>query len=395
MVERGNLLYAHNRLLRALIGTGDHPLARLAGILLLWYVPAYVICAVEGSLRITGPSIGLFQDLPTLVVFFVLIGAARGTLVLLRRTAILFEELPRILPLAVDADSRSEPGGGLSKEIEQVQAFVGLQDRKSWPWFALVLLFMSLLTYQSQIHLPLFAPAEVRSWCLWPERYPLGFFYSIAWSIFLWVLVGSNVVWYCLSIPLALLRLLRRHRSDLVVQSVAQDGTGGLSAVSTVLVAPTLALGWGMLYVAAWMVQFGVDNLMLRVGFGLYLLALTAVYVVPLISLHRTMKDAKQKELRRLAEMFQNAHRTLQSIRASSEGAPSKLDPSLLSKLEYLGHVEQLHRRAQQMPVWALDFSLLSRFCSVIVLPLVLFVTQLLTENLLTRFLGSMLDAPR
>ena len=150
----------------------------------------------------------------------------------------------------------------------------------------------------------------------------------------------------------------------------------------------TLTISCGMLLVLAWLIRYGID-LPLLIGFPLYILALTAIFFLPLQSVHLVMAQAKDMERRRIGGLFRSEYSRLPEI--SDVDAVSQDEETRCSvkiRMEYLADLDRLFRTVESMSVWPFNVSMLGQFFSLVAIPILLFIFQLFTENALTRMLG-------
>jgi len=139
-----------------------------------------------------------------------------------------------------------------------------------------------------------------------------------------------------------------------------------------------------MLLIVAWLIAFGV-NLQLAIGCVLYMLALVALFFLPLMSVHQAMSRAKERELSRCGRLFHDEYASLPRPESRAKETERTAVRSTRESVAYLGELDSLYRRVEMMPVWPFDVSTVTRFFSVIVVPLILFGIQLATEDALTK----------
>ena len=195
--------------------------------------------------------------------------------------------------------------------------------------------------------------------------------------------------WYVLSTTFTLFPILYRYAkaNRLIVIPIAPDGKGGLSAIGDVAFALTLIISAGMLLVVSWTIAIGV-NTALCLGFAIYSLFLVGLFFLPLLSVHWAMKCAKESELHRLVWLFRHEYAKLPEGKdLAAKPLGSSVDSRNRESVDFLGQLLQLYRRVEAMAVWPFNFSVLWRFFSLIILPILLFIIQLLTENALSEML--------
>ena len=384
--------YERNPTFRWLVGTGGSRLARFFLILVPWYIAAYLVCWYDNCLVIDGPHVGLFADLVIVALLITLPAIVAATLRLLRHIESLLAVLPEVIARALGAGPSLERHERLRQESEWIRGRIGLRDRGGRLRHFVVLAVFAALVIVFQILIPIFLPQQRRAWALWPQRYPTAFVFASAWSAFYFVFVIGNAFWYAVATAFTVFPVIYRYAKQkrLVIIPVAPDGKGGLSPIGRVAFGLTLIAACGMPFVVGWMLVFGLD-LPLLLGMSLYLVFLVLIFFGPLLSIHWAMKQAKEQELRRLALLFRKEYQKLPSLEQITMGLPHGGGQPLNTSMQMLSRIDQLYRRAEVMPVWPFSFDTLGKFLSLVLVPLLLALIQLATENAVSKLVGKLL----
>jgi hypothetical protein len=361
-----------------MVGRQPH-LWQFVGILGLIYVLMWLACYREGTLDLLSPNVGLRGDLYVHVLLLVEVVVVASTMKLLVHVDALIEQLPS--GILGDTDE-------MFQSKEAIQEFISLRNPKSRLWYRTVLGFCVLLVYIFQVHIPVFSPPTYVDWARRPDLHPLSFTAGLLGAIWLYVVVLGNILWYCLSTAFSVFPFIRAclERKNLLIVPVAPDGKGGLAQVGNVAFKMNLIASAGMLPVLAWMKLNGIDRAF-TIGFFVYLVFLTGIFFLPLMSIHKAMLKAKEEELTRFAGLFNDAY--LQ-VRTSIGQVDETSARTIRDNVEYLAYLEQLYRRAEAMPVWPFNFKILGQFTTLILLPLILFLIQLVSQNALASFLKNL-----
>ena len=354
---------------------------RFQAVLTAWVALFLLVGAVEGTLRFEGPDVGILEDaiLATLYVFLPLILFTAG------RVEEAMERLLAAFPRLLDVDGQTA-----AEEAEAVRAGLRPGGRRRSVLIAVYGMAV-LLVLIFQVLLPIAFPSEVRPWTLMPER-PLTFVVAVLWSSFLFCGLLAPICWFIVETALLVFPTLHRYGKarQLLVIPVAPDGQGGMAVVAEFALALTLVPGSAVVFGLLWGLLFGVDHV-LFIGFSLYLAFLSATFFLPLLSVHRAMKEAKERELARLGELFRVEYSRLPTSEEIAARGDSVLDADLSKRVALMAQVEDLYRRAEEMPVWPFNFETLRRFLGLTVAPAMLFLFQLVTENAITRWLQGVL----
>lgn len=359
------------------VRVGSRAIVLLAG----WCLFLLAICWWEGSLRLEGEHVGLLGDTFMLGLVLVSVVMIVMTVRLTRTIDHVCDQLPRLLKRPAQTHEQ------LANDIQSVQQFIGLAAPSGRRYYHGLLLGMLVLVGVFQVLLPLMFPQEVLSWSIWPAKYPLSFAAGIPWAIFWTVLVFGNVIWISTSSTFQIVGLVNRYarRDELATVPLAPDGCGGTSCIGQLALANTLLAGCGMIQVIIWLVVFRI-NAALVLGFGLYVLFLAAIFVVPSLGIHQVMVAAKERELERLSAIAQRYHSSLppQEEFLTSE-ADAEWWQDVGTKVQFQSDLERLYERAREMPEWPFDSLTVGRFFTLVVVPVLLFVIQALAQEPLAK----------
>jgi hypothetical protein len=386
MRSRITRYYARNPTYLLLFGTRGpvHAAAKFGLFLTALIGLTVLICSIDGTLHIEGEDVGLTEDWfhPAMLLMFVWIHLACWRM--FRDVEHLMREMDTVI--ITDDEHRTV---GISRtqlhaQVRHIRRTMSILTPSSKRWYAAALGFMVLLVLTFQISIPLFAPQPAALWGLLPDDEPLTYIVvGIPWAVFMWVAMVGNFLWHTASMAVPLFSMIHRHTraGRLRVVPLAPDGRAGLSSIGLVAFDLSLAYGAGLLPVAGWILCFGVD-LPLIAGFAVYLVFLTAAFFGPLLAIHTSMKNAKQRELQRISRMFRAEYRSLSDVREKVDaGAPVEVNSQLRESVASMGALEQLYRRAEQMPVWPFDSGTLGKFMSLIGIPIALMVFERLTST--------------
>lgn len=438
---------AGNRGFRLMAGAEGRSYARTALIFLAWLSILLIVNWREDSIFIPD-GIGFLEDVVMvflLVMLFVLIFLTRP---LINRFEELLEALPAFVAHAPSASSGRSSSqlqprasymrkrarsvhdyflpsqrstSNLDEEIAAMRSFLSLRTPASRRFNRLLIILAVLFVAAFQVLMPIVddtgdtAPAtrgdasvavsqddredvatqededsqkkEDKTWALWPRRYPGAFLGSILWSSFWMIVVVRSVAWYPIAICLVLFPMLRGYSKQerITVQPVAPDGKGGLASVGRLSLAITLVASSGLLLAIPWIIIFP-DSLAAIIGFPTYLMFLTALFFLPLLSVHEAMSTAKMRELDKWSRRFRTACERMET--KESDGCNDAQNPCqeptyLLSQLQCMEAIEHVYARAEAMPVWPSDWKTLRQFSVVVLVPLLIFVIQLFIEKVL------------
>ncbi len=165
------------------------------------------------------------------------------------------------------------------------------------------------------------------------------------------------------------------------IQPLHPDHAGGLRVLGDYVFTNGLLIAVVGLY-------FGMEILRVRayrtpltvefyVQLAVYLAAAPAISLLPLLSVHARMREAREKLLAEIAEQFDLEYRSL------LDGL--RRDELKLDEVERLEAIQKIYHIAQSSPEWPFDLGIVSRIGAAILLPLLLPLVVNLLDVLLTR----------
>lgn len=367
---------ARNWVFRLLVGN-TYSLKKAAAWLAGWYAVLAAICAIDGSLWIDG-GVGFFED----AVMYVLMPCLLGVVVTTRRVLVSLEHLLSQLPNLTKGADRVATARTGRRYADVVRNFVTRRSLAGSRTFRLLLLVMLVLVGVFQIAIPFVLPLNSPSWAIWPQRYRLTYVSATIWAVFYWCAIVGSALWYVFASSSVVRRVLKRYvsRDMLFIVPVAPDGKGGLLPLAEYSMSLTWVAACGLLFPLSWMLQFGA-TLSLALGLLAYLGALAVLLFAPMWAVHDAMRSARDRELDRLASLFRISHAELPDSARIDVIDRRKVLSDTATTVAYLAQLDQLHRRAEGMPVWPFDVATLGQFGALVVVPLLLFLAQTVSEE--------------
>ena len=403
-----------NRSFRFLAGRSGKDRLRMLLILSAWIAGVLLANWIQGSL-ILEEGIGLLEDVVMLFLLIMLPALVFLTRPLITRFETLVSGLPEFVLAHSLASTGREQGeesvrastfrrfsrsirtyflptqestSSLKDDMTMMRDYVSLKTPQARRLHRLLIAAAVALVVIFQILFPIFIPKETLSWSLLPHAYPLAFSACILWSGFWMIVVIRCVAWYPIAICLTLFPMLSSYskKRRILVRPIAPDGKGGLSGIGKVSFSITALASCGLLLSVPWIVVFGT-NLPLMIGFPAYLMLLTGLFFLPLLSVHEAMDSAKSQELEKWAKRFQLTYENIEptsntSCEFSTEAGQTSTHLHL--QLQCMEAIEHVYARAESMPVWPFDLRTLKQFLTVVLVPLLILVIQLITEDSIT-----------
>ena len=165
------------------------------------------------------------------------------------------------------------------------------------------------------------------------------------------------------------------------IQPLHPDQAGGLRVLGDYVFTNGLLIAVVGLYFGMELLRARTYGTVLSLEFlgqiALYLVAAPAISILPLLTVHTRMREAKQKLLAEIAEQFDLEYRSL------LDGL--RRDELKLDEVERLEAIQKIYSIAQSSPEWPFNLGLVSQFAAAILLPVLLPLGPNLLGNLLTR----------
>ena len=375
--------YRKNCLFYWLFGSGRFKIVRFALIISLWYVAGYFITKHFGywgdndTLGIKGFK----NDVVAWSSFAMDLLMISAIFFAFRKLDSLLRRLPKILEPSheIDKEKVHELQQRIEQDIEMVRDHISLRTKKSKVWYWTVLSFMAVLVYFMQFHIPLFTSNTDQTYWGLKTDCPQVYAFASAWTVFRFVIVIGNVLWYLLSMGFTVFPMVYRYAKEgnVRVVPITPDGKGGMAPVGDFSFAMSLIVSTGMIFCVAWMWEVEA-NMPLIIGGSLYLALVITVFFAPLLSVHSTMRDARERDLEWWAELFIRDYYILLDDKSVGEGSTEKISDEAGERIAHLGNIDRLYRRVESMPVWPFNFATLARFFTVIVIPLLIAAAKIL-----------------
>jgi|GEM_PF-2195575 len=368
-----------------LFGSGRCKIFRFAFLISLWYVAGYFITKHYGLWESTEEIIGLKNDVVSWSSFAMDLLMISALFFAFRKLDTLLRRLPKILEPSHETGQEKdcELEQRIEQDIERVRNHISLRTWKSKFWYLIIMSFMAGLVYLMQFHVPLFTANENQPyWGLRPD-YPEVYAFASAWTAFHFIIVIGNVLWYLLSMGFTVFPMMYRYakKGDVRVVPITPDGKGGMAPVGDFSFAMSIIVSTGMIFCVAWM--SGVNmSISLIIGASLYVLLVTAIFFGPLLSVHNVMRDAREKDLEWWSELFIREYYILLDDKSVVEGSTEKISDEAGERIAHLSNIDRLYRRVESMPVWPFNFTIVARFFSVILVPLLIAAARILPSML-------------
>lgn len=363
---------------------------RLIGFYGSIYVVGLLLTAAEGSLIIDGPALGYLEDMNN--PFYMLALGISSYLVfsLVRRYDATFNmtadgtrgSLLHAIKLGEGYDET------LRAELERRKCIWTTSNPTSRSWYNALCLIILLVFVIASVEVPLLTQQVKGNWNfsyqpLWSqsglvEQYPIGYLFNQVKDAVVYLIVIPPLLWVTMMIAVSILGVVSqiKRKNRLRVRPTSPDKTGGLRPlgelslvlfyiviVQLIHVFPTsVILNWPMLH---------------QVIYIPFFIFAAFVFFSPLIVVRNAMREAKWLELNRIMEEFDDIDGRLRNKPFEAD-RDSNITQNLRDALKLN---QQSYDQASSMAVWPYDFRTVVRFATGIVIPLVLYIIQMVVEK--------------
>lgn len=384
--------YESNPFFRWILGKGKYPIWRFIGILAFWYLLISIVCWIDGTLFLEGIHKGLIEDFVMYVLIIILIFMVKALLNMFIKINELFDTSENSMGLNQVFTNVKFRKKIFEKYKKQIIDIISLKDKSKKKYYWLIILIWFFIFYLFQIHIPVFLPQPIKAWAVWPQEYLFTYYIACLWCYFTFGIILGNITWYSLASAFLIFRYVYKltKREAIKVIPLSPDGRGGLACLGKMSFAITLILIPGMIFSVTWIVAFGID-LPAMIGLPIYFIILISLFFIPLYSVHKAMNNAKMVEMMHLSKAFRIRYESFASS-LSKNVDDEETHNVVRDTLEELSRLEQLYRRAESMPIWPFDAGTLKQFITLIIIPLIIFLIQLLTKNAITKFIEELIN---
>jgi hypothetical protein len=219
--------------------------------------------------------------------------------------------------------------------------------------------------------------AFTNTWAFQPFKYPLGFLACQLKDFTFYVLLAPSIFWCLISMTVAMVLICRKLERDdrFNIKPLSPDNSGGLRPVGefALMLFYTSAIPLIHLVIVSITISLSTTHELI---YPLYAIFLIMTFFLPLGSVHNSMKKAKSKELEGLSTLFNKTYYDFRHATAKT----ACMDRDFGELMKDMYYTKELYHQANKMPIWPFDFSILIRFLSVVFVPFLLFVLQMLTS---------------
>lgn len=226
----------------------------------------------------------------------------------------------------------------------------------------------------SYIYIPFFSGSSL-SWNFSPQLFPISYISCLIQDFVIYILLFPPLLWRIVASVIGCFTTLRdlTRGGKIKYVPMSPDKAGGLKPVGELALSMTYVVASPFIYIIALVFIFGF-NLVMMMIFPSYLIAVTIVFFLPLSSAHMAMKLAKESELNKISNEFNRLHGCFyEYLRLGRTDGKESMQIS-----QQLRNLYEMYNYTMQMPVWPLNFGIVARFFSVIIIPLILFILQLI-----------------
>lgn len=357
-------------------------LLRVIGILVAINTLVIGVTYLEGTWFIAGAGIGLFEDSVHLASIVGQLFAVWSTSRLLRR----IRGLPSTVHASIDAiaagpDDREAAISRADAALSKAMAIVEVRSRTGKRAATLMFAAMLCLVLVFQILLPFMSDRAVASWVQSPKLYPFSWCVGILWNAWTFGVVAATALWVTAMSAVKVFSAVRSLISDgaLRIVPLAPDGRGGVAFLGDLSLAQSFVLGSGVPWLVMWVLLYGVENTELLLGAPIYLGVITLLFFLPLTGVSWAMREAKKRDLERFSLLFTRSYLGLERS-AGTASLESGVASTSHASVRDLSQIHSLYKMAEDMPIWPLDVQTLRRFASLVGVPVIAILQQLVSD---------------
>ncbi len=346
------------------------------GIYAMWFAAT----AIEGLLIIEGEPVGLLEDYGAYAniigLFFITI-LTRKFPEFFRRT---FKggqngfDFEGGIFKSVDFNERYSRDEYI-RDVEYFENVLSLRHRKARIFYFVAIGIGAAANILTQINI--LTTDQMQGWAI-QNTYPLSAAAQMIQNVITWWFFWAETGFILLTNMWALIYLVQKlaKHDAFIISPVSKDKAGGLNLISHYCLHFVRILFFPLLFLLAFTLLFDFKFVVTAAILG-YTLFLVLVFVLPLVKIHGAMKRCKNRELLEFENIFKQYYTDLRDLLEDEHRLDSEEVEQLSSKLL---NIQSIFELIKKQPVWPYDLSLLSRFFSIILLPIILLLIELVTN---------------
>lgn len=357
-------LYNDNRLLSFLMSPGKSWGKKLLVIILIFLIfPAisFILSLSNGALYLPGKTVGMMEDY--LYMAYLLL-VAPLLLLLLYNVMVKYKLFIEDSPSFCKINAGTELKTIIDENLHKI--------RKSKPLQGTIQFILGMIAVASNTY------SIINRQGGWNSlEYPVVFFFvAVHFLIVIGFVLPTIIIRYINLVRFQIQLTKSLVKFDLLsIKPLSPDGAGGLKSLGKLSLAYTYML-------IPFILTLGVQYLSweyLTPGFymGLFGFLPLSIFVFffPLSVVHHAMDETKRNIMKKLSNKYDELNNGLLEKMENKDW-----ENELISKNKTLEIIDNMYKIAEKMPVWPFNTSILVRFLSFNIFPLVIFFIQMLVN---------------
>jgi hypothetical protein len=209
----------------------------------------------------------------------------------------------------------------------------------------------------------------------WTGPHPFGYFFNQAKDTFVFVILLPAALWQTALIALATRQMVKEiaKHDRLKIIPVFPDRAGGLSPLGQISLLLFYIVIVQLLHLLPTSIIYGM-NWGYRIIYPLFFAFAVLVFFYPMKAARRPMKEAKRRELERIAVLIRQVYDALKQ-------PTDAISTEQATKVEQIVALKELYRQTEGMPVWPYNFGTLAKFSTVFLIPVIVYLIQVLATK--------------
>jgi len=210
------------------------------------------------------------------------------------------------------------------------------------------------------------------------QKYPGNFFFNFFYFIFFFTFVYYFVIWKMFTTCLSLNLFIREMKDAIVLKFFEADGVGGMSPLGNTALAFHFVILLPFLGSMLSIYIHGLSKIN-AVSLSLYLPLVIIVFFIPFISAHSIMKRHKEKQLSFLSSVHERFVKKWKQCQRNHDCPTRNFnDNEEREIMEMSEQIRGYYKDIKTMPVWPFNLSILGRFATSLLIPVILILLQII-----------------
>lgn len=261
------------------------------------------------------------------------------------------------------------------KFLDKQMSIILLTESRYRKRFYLLQFSILILFLATSVYLPIFTNQVNGNWNFSFSIYPLGFLSSQIKDFIFYVIILPPLFWGVTTVAISTIKICKKIDKDkkFDIRPLSPDRTGGLKQLGdlTLLLFYIVIIQFSHLFATSLILGFPISH---QIIYPVYFGFTAFLFFYPINSVRKAMKEAKNEELDRVMKLFDLKYQEFRLVADNDISKVTKI------RIKELLEIKSLYKQVEDMPIWPFDIDTLLKFASFFLIPILVFIIQLLVN---------------